>query len=76
LCHTLLKLWWVRHDVERAVREPLEASTRVAAVDRYLFEKDENEHARWTELVALSAITALAAWVPWARWTRCCEACT
>ncbi len=60
---TAVPLWWVRHDVERAVRRPIEGSRAVAGLDRYLFEKDEHGHARWTELAALAALTVLVAWV-------------
>lgn len=56
-------LWWVRLDLEEALRQPLERSSAVSTINRYLFASDEAGPARWPQLVALAAITSLAVWV-------------
>lgn len=56
-------LWWVRLDVERVLRERIQQSPRIAAIDLYLFAGKGPHDARWPQLVALAGITGLAAWV-------------
>jgi hypothetical protein len=56
-------LWWVRLDVERAIRVRIQSSPRVAAIDGYLFAGDGPHDSRWPQLAALAALTALAAWI-------------
>ena len=58
-----LPLWWVRLDVERSLREPLQRSGAMAAIDQYLFTAGSAGRVRWSQLVALAGVTAIAAWL-------------